>query len=239
LSLRTRRTTNEEAYQIIRGMKKIVRLSVGSSHDLFGPNNTMKLLRPHFPTLTELDLGNNNIMTSAIAQEILSSCSSLVQFRVSRIEAMDIVEGHPWVCLRIQYLSAGIHLAPSTIKILQPLIFDQLSKLTRLRVLGVGHASEINFQEAMDLRLKSGLGKLSSLRLLLCISFTYTKQLMAGQDIDWMLEHWKDLVRIHGELNTYNPDINSALMHRLARYGIRVCPMAKQFRIDDHEFNLL
>ncbi|KAF9992875.1 hypothetical protein BGZ65_011697, partial [Modicella reniformis] len=197
----------------------------------------MELLQPHFPTLTELNLGNNKSMTSAMAQEILSSCSSLIKFRAPHIKATDIVEGHPWVCLRIRYLLAGIHFDPSTIEGLQPLVFDQLSKLTQLRVLDVIQGSKIISQKTMELRLERGLRKLSSLRLLLSISFINTDQMMNEQEIDWMLEHWKNLRKIHGVLNTNNPNINRALKHRLACSGIRVYPKANVFGIDDPEVN--
>ncbi|KAF9998346.1 hypothetical protein BGZ65_006152, partial [Modicella reniformis] len=80
LVLKTWGTTHEEACQIIGGMKRIVSLCIGSSQGLFGPN-TVDQLRPHFLTLTELDLAYNNNATSAMAQEILSSCLSLVAFR--------------------------------------------------------------------------------------------------------------------------------------------------------------
>ncbi|KAG0005934.1 hypothetical protein BGZ65_009780 [Modicella reniformis] len=203
----------------------------------------MELLQPHFSTLTELDLGYNNSMTSAMAQELLSSCSSLFKFRAPRIEALDIVEGKPWMCLRIQYLSAGIHFDPSTIKVLQPLIFDQLSKLTRLRVLAVGHVSEIAFQETMELRLESGLGKLSSLRLLRCIGFSNTKQMMGKQEIEWMLKHWKALERIHGQSNAYDANINDEMETRLIHCAIRTMKMMKRVMYvqysDFHEIGIL
>ncbi|KAG0005933.1 hypothetical protein BGZ65_009779 [Modicella reniformis] len=193
LSLKTQKTTDEELYQIIRGMKKIVRLSVGSSHDLFGPN-TMQLLQPHFPTLTELNLGNSNSMTSAMAQDLLSHRT---RHAVGKQQQHDECDGSRDLVLL--FVARQVQGASG---------------------LDVGQDPEIYFPKTMKLSLDRGLGKLSSLRLLLCISFINTDQNMNEREIDWMLEHWKDLRRIHGELNTNN-DINSALKRRLVRSGIR------------------
>ncbi|KAF9997791.1 hypothetical protein BGZ65_006638, partial [Modicella reniformis] len=181
----------------------------------------MDLLRPHFLTLTDLDLAYNNNATSAMAQEIMSSCPLLVTFRAPQIEAMDIVEGHPWVCFGIQQLRTLIHFNSITIRQVQPIVFDQLSRLTRLEVLNLSYLDPMGVRfgdDLLDLRLESGLDKLSSLRLLRVIEFPSTKQSMDEQEIDWILEHWKFLRRIDGVLNAFDPDINKALRQRLEQH---------------------
>ncbi|KAF9938983.1 hypothetical protein BGZ65_011779 [Modicella reniformis] len=213
--------TNEETFKIISSMRRITLLSIDGKGSLFAAD-TIVQLRPHFHSIRELDLAFNRGLTSAMAQEILSSCPLLVKFSVPQLKAIDVAEGNPWVCFGIQELSACIYFDPATIKEVQPLVLDQLSRLTRLEELKLGHPTEAVFQKAMDLRLESGLGKLSTLRRLRYIRFTNTRQKMGEKEIEWILEHWTSLEEILGVLNPYNPGICKALMERLESHGISI-----------------
>ncbi|KAF9986367.1 hypothetical protein BGZ65_007874 [Modicella reniformis] len=109
----------------------------------------------------------------------------------------------------------------------QPLVFEQLARLTQLQKLYVTWNPKPNleddepvFQGSVDLRLDYGLGKLSSLRMLREISFVDTVQQMGEQEIDWILEHWKCVEEIYGELDSWNPDKDKALKERLALNGV-------------------
>ena len=147
-----------------------------------------------------------------MAQKVMSFCSLLTTLKGVTIDATDIVHGEPWVCLKLKVLQLEFRFDPSTIGHVQPLVLDQLSKLSRLEELQVFSWQQCQPEfEAFDLRLEHGIGKLSTLRLLRTFSFGIAKQEMREQEVDWILDHWKSLDRIKGTLNTIDPEINSTL----------------------------
>ncbi|KAF9952312.1 hypothetical protein BGZ65_005351 [Modicella reniformis] len=113
---------------IIRGMKQIHvfrMLCVWTVE----PHH-LDLLRPHLDTITEMDLGE--AATSDIIQEILCSSPMLKRFTANHINGTDVAEGQPWVCLGLEELDLGFIFKPSTVHHVQPSVFEQLSRLTRI-----------------------------------------------------------------------------------------------------------
>lgn len=109
----------------------------------------------------------------------------------------------------------------------QPLVFDQLSRLTRMENLELDYyarpfalSRQPTFQETVDLRLTMGLGKLSTLQELEKFSFDDTKQMMGKREIEWILEHWKYLRSLRGTLDFLSPVVNSALRKMLEEDGV-------------------
>ncbi|KAK3810179.1 MAG: hypothetical protein J3Q66DRAFT_373217 [Benniella sp.] len=182
----------------------------------------MDLFRPHFSNLQNLNVCQATTFTSAMTQEVMSSCPLLTSFKGVTIDAIDITQGRPWTCLKLKLLKLGFCFDPSTIDRMQPLVLDQLSRLTRLEDLEVysWRQEPLNFQEGFDLRLEHGLGKLSTLRQLRILDLGDSKQNMGEQEVDWIIEHWKCLVRIYGRLNTMAPNVEKALAERLNRHDI-------------------
>ncbi|KAF9980320.1 hypothetical protein BGZ65_005244, partial [Modicella reniformis] len=117
---------SNEMSAIIRGMKQIHVFQM-SCVSTFEPHH-MDLLRPHLDTITEIDLSRAE--TCDIAQEILSSSPMLKRFRAARINGTDVAKGQPWVCLGLEELEIEFILDPSTIYHVQPLVFDQLRRLS-------------------------------------------------------------------------------------------------------------
>ncbi|KAK3810254.1 MAG: hypothetical protein J3Q66DRAFT_405010 [Benniella sp.] len=222
-------STNEDLTRIMEGMRRITELSMGGGPGLFR-SNSMEQLRPHFQHLKLLNLGSAKDVSSQMAQEVLSSCPLLVKLRVPQIDAMDIVQGQSWVCLGLRELSVFFSFDPSTIEFSQTLVMDQLSKLTRLEELNLawerpsGATVGPMFQESIDLRLENDLGRLWNLRRLRHISFTYTKQKMGEQEINWILEHWRSLELLFGVLNYESPFMERRLKQRLHNHGLIVGP---------------
>ncbi|KAG0005412.1 hypothetical protein BGZ65_011212 [Modicella reniformis] len=218
--------TNNDLSQIMAGMAQIKVLNIGCSWDAFGRNST-DLLRPHFSGLKELRLGFSITETGPLGQEIMSSCPLLEKLTVPRINAVDIVRGPPWVCLRLKQLSAKFCFHPKSVELLQPLVFDRLSKLIRLEDLCIDKISDdsllikLHLQETFDLRLVRGLGKLSTLRSLCVLSFLDTEQSMGQEEVDWMLKHWTSLADISGTFNMSEPRFDAKLRERLEDRGIR------------------
>ncbi|KAK3810251.1 MAG: hypothetical protein J3Q66DRAFT_352631 [Benniella sp.] len=192
-------TPNASLSKIMAGMQRITSLKLTNLGDSFG-SNCMDILRHHFSNLKELDLLDRGF-TSPMAQEVLSSCPLLEVLKVVRIDATDVAAGRPWVCLGLKRLAACFRFDPTTIDQLQPLVFDQLSKLSRLEELNVDGRSAgsswrfLAFQETFDFRLEMGLDKLSTLRLLRDFSFCYTRQRMTEEEIEWITKHWRRISR--------------------------------------------
>ena len=208
----------DDVASIVSGMQRIVAFEALLL--LFTPR-MMDLLRPHFIHLQTLDLFTAPGFTSAMAQEVLSSCPSLTTFKGCNIHANDIARGQPWVCLKLKVLELRLLFDPWGFSQTQPLVFDQLSKLTLLQELYV-YSLETK-GPMLDLRLERGLERLSTLWSLRFLDLSHIKlQMMQQQEIDWMLKHWKNLERVLGKLNTQIPVLDTRLKMRLKRHGIVV-----------------
>jgi hypothetical protein len=214
--------------RIIGGMKQISALCVVDSVGPFEPE-WFQSLQPHFSGLKTLEIDNTTQVTSSMVQEIMSSCPLLEVLKVPRIEASDIVSGKPWICVRLRMLKTNLRFTSCILADAQPLVFDQLSKLTRVEVLRFDSfedsrtkSSSTALRLKLDLRLEMGLGKLSTLQVLRDIHFQDIEQMMGEKDIEWMLEHWKCLSRVYGVLNNESHEANEALGEMLRSHNIVV-----------------
>ncbi|KAF9425499.1 hypothetical protein BGZ76_003207 [Entomortierella beljakovae] len=221
--------------EIIRTMKGITALRLGEG---FGQLSFVEL-RPHLATVQELGLITCSHVTSAMVQEILSSCPLLTTLAAPRINAEDIATGKPWVCTELTQLSVCIEQDPSMADDVQPLIFEQLSRITRLEKLQLnvpvylnnnmansGHENRTSngtplprLQDSIDLRLEKGLHMLSSLEMLRVFEFMGTTQCLGVDEVDWMLTHWQFLEAVSGLLNS-NQTRNDELADRFREYGV-------------------
>jgi hypothetical protein len=216
IALWTFSSDEDDVASIVSGMQRIIAFEALLL--LFTPR-MMDLLRPHFIHLQTLDLFTAPGFASAMAQEVMSSCPSLTTFKGCRIHADDIAGGQPWVCLKLKVLELRILSNPWTLGYTQPLVFEQLSKLTLLQELYV-YPWEPN-RLALDLRLDRGLGRLSTLRSLRFLDLSHsTMQMMQQQEIDWVLKHWKNLKRILGKLDAERLAHDMMLKMQLKHHGI-------------------
>ncbi|KAG0220901.1 hypothetical protein BGX31_010401 [Mortierella sp. GBA43] len=216
---------DEVILKLFAGIQQAIHLQLQMPPSL-GPSS-LEILQPHFSTLRKIDLRNrpNDFVICPLAQEILSSCPVLEDFRSTQIQATTIAEGRPWVCLRLQELHLDIWFNPNTIHDTQPHVLDNLSKLTRLRSLTVWsdpmyRNMDRNERVAMDLRLKYGLGKLSTLRSLEYISWGRSEQWMGEHECQWILDHWKSMWIVSGKFNALAPQMDELLLNRFHERGI-------------------
>ncbi|KAI8348086.1 hypothetical protein B0O80DRAFT_429803 [Mortierella sp. GBAus27b] len=215
--------------RIIGGMKQISSLCVVDTVGSFEPEWFQSLQR-HFSGLKTLEIDNTTQVTSSMVQEIMSSCPLLEELKVPRIEASDIVSGKPWICVRLRVLKTNLRFTSCILADAQPLVFDQLSKLTQVEVLHFDSfegysrtkSSATALRLKLDLRLEMGLGKLSTLQVLRDIHFQGIEQMMGEKDIEWMLEHWKCLSRVYGVLNNESREANEALGEMFRSHNIVV-----------------
>ncbi|KAI8348159.1 hypothetical protein B0O80DRAFT_463852 [Mortierella sp. GBAus27b] len=180
--------------------------------------DSLDLLQPHASSLRTIDLRGRyrTLETCPIAQAILSSCPVLEVFCSTEIHGETIVTGKPWVCLKLQVLHLDIFFEANTIRDTQPRVMDQLSKLTRLRRLAVWADVFDGFvcragRVPLDLRLEQGLGKLSTLRSLEIFDWGISEQRMGEQECQWMLDHWKRLKQVVGDLHSFDAKMHAFL----------------------------
>jgi hypothetical protein len=190
----------------------------------------MELVRPHFSYLRKLDFQIDSGLKSSMAQEILSSCPLLEEFAAFRMDATDIAVGKRWVCMKMVSLSVSFRFSHGTIGTIdnQPIVLDQVSRLTRHETLRLDDNPEgiygswlddIDCKDSLDLRLKRGLGKLSTLRSLSCLSLKNTHQMMGQQDVEWMVKHWTRLFQVHGTMH-HRRDIDMELKRLLIMHDV-------------------
>ncbi|KAK3823250.1 MAG: hypothetical protein J3Q66DRAFT_331247 [Benniella sp.] len=182
------------------------------------------LFRPYFSNLRVLTILTDMSAKSPLAQIIMSSCPLLEELAAPNVDALVVVEGAPWVCSRLKVLDLAFCFNPhNAVNQLQPLIFDRLSKLTRLEELCMmGPSRRYNIGGTVDLRMTCGLGKLSTLRLLRSVIIRGITLKMDDKEVDFILTYWKSLTMFSGKLNTLNEAFNEALEERLKKGGIKI-----------------
>ncbi|KAG0223843.1 hypothetical protein B0O80DRAFT_502208 [Mortierella sp. GBAus27b] len=220
--------------KIIQGMEHITSLTFWQSGSMLGLAS-LDLLRSRFHHLKVLDVKLTPDISSRFSQEVLSSCPHLEKFMGGRIDAIDILKGSPWICLQLKYLELHFHFESNTIRLLQPVVLDQISRLTRLvglHIMGCPNGlCDPSKHVSLDLTLENGLGTLSTLRMLRVVVIT-TAQRMCGQEISWMIEHWSGLGHLYGILNMQEVLVDEALRKRLIEHGIlgsAIVPMGDVF----------
>ncbi|KAK3823246.1 MAG: LOW QUALITY PROTEIN: hypothetical protein J3Q66DRAFT_331240 [Benniella sp.] len=209
----TKEISNEVFTRLIQSLPlRINTLSIGFSRIVLNMDFAT-LFRPHFSNLRDLEALADANIKSPFAQLVMSSCPLLEKLTAPHVDALVVTEGGPWV-LKVLNLTFCFD-PPST-----PLVFDRLSKLTRLEELRMlGPRKQYNI---VELTIEYGLHKLSTLRLLRSITHRPMVERMGDTEVDWMLEHWKSLTVFDGDLNTHDPALRGALQRRMKKHGIKV-----------------
>lgn len=97
--------TSNDVLGIAQGMQQIV--SFGFSVYKLQPELFLVALRPHFNSRKKLAVDIFVEMPDRFIPEILSSCPMLEIMEAPTVNAKDIVEGKPWVCLNLRELRMG------------------------------------------------------------------------------------------------------------------------------------
>ncbi|KAF9425910.1 hypothetical protein BGZ76_003024 [Entomortierella beljakovae] len=209
---------DEYLTEIIGSMRRITTLNM--SRNDFG-ESSFKALRVHFSTLTKISLWACPEVTSSMLQEILCSCPLLEDLKGNTILARDIVGGGAWVCHSMRALEICFSFNKNE-QDFQPKVFERLSQFNLLEKFSIGGMIFWRKKlplEALDLRLESGLGKLVHLKNLKSVNCYNTTQAMKETDILWMVENWKNLSKLSGELNQ-DQKTKSSLHALLRSHGV-------------------
>ncbi|KAF9917873.1 hypothetical protein BX616_011012 [Lobosporangium transversale] len=214
---------------VIQGMTHIQKLCIPDAQ--FGPLS-MNALRPHFPHLQYLNITAHKLITGPFIPEILASCPRLEHLEADHVWGEDILEGKPWACtLSLKHLEIYFELpAPpmtSKTKEIQLNIFSRLAQLQNLEVLDVGNREPFwpsARRGTLVFRLENGLGTLAPIRRLrrLHVGMSHDQD-MGIDEVQWMIEHWKNLKLLDGKINEHS-DVNGDVRATLANAGIQVLP---------------
>ncbi|KAF9580498.1 hypothetical protein BGW38_002840 [Lunasporangiospora selenospora] len=96
---------------------------------------------------------------------------------------------------------------------------DMASSLPNVST-GCGHCDSLPLScQGLELTLKSGLDELKTLKRLRMVRFTGTEQLFSRDDIEWMVEHWRELRVLQGRLHS-NAEEEAELEQLLGQHKI-------------------
>lgn len=220
---------------VLSGISRLVTLHAEKSG--FGLK-CLEGIAKHHTTIKTLNLAMCSLVNSSMIQTILSSMTALEYLNTGRIHYLDIVNGSPWVSLRLQRLVIGINMETATrttsqknhgdtgalFASQQRMVFRRLSTLDRLVVLDLispGSIGSTGYGRTLDLRLDEGLDTLSTLKQLESFSFKSYHQQMKMSDIQWMITSWPRLRKLAGRFSS-DPDRFYEFKHTLNNHGIRV-----------------
>ncbi|KAG0273515.1 hypothetical protein BGZ95_010679 [Linnemannia exigua] len=157
----------------------------------------------HFDSLKTLAAQGGGLLSSQMALEVLQGCAHLEEFRANKINLRDLRSSpQPWVCLGLKHLQVTFASDPRDPDA-DSIMFDQLSRLTRLEVLDMKSYGSIStglpsFAKASPAwRVENGLLQLSTLTQLRVFRIQkYARgRIMEWRvdDFEWMLDHWPKL----------------------------------------------
>ncbi|KAF9906585.1 hypothetical protein EC991_000461 [Linnemannia zychae] len=197
------------------------------------PSGFQQLKERQFDSLRTLKIFAGCGFTSKMTLEVLTSCVNIEVFRSTHIYAHDLDPQTPWVCKRLRSLTVCIlhrESAPNRVE-LDLNVYAQLAQLTNLTRLDLSqypmgyvlNDPEFHLMDAMntlDIRLKAGLGKLSTLRKVRFFGFGGSFQITSEAEILWMLENWRDLNSVTGQLDVSSSVALKALSDRGVSYQL-------------------
>ncbi|KAG0285161.1 hypothetical protein BGZ96_010534 [Linnemannia gamsii] len=185
----------------------------------FGPKTYKCLNEVHFSHLRDIRIRLIPGATSAMVQEILTECVHLVRLDAPHVFVRDIVtSSRPWGCLRLQTLVVCIAKQVDDEAEWEKRVFEQIGKLKRMVILDL-QRNPYSFDQALhtlnlsgsvssndsspaDDFVATGSGGIRSWSGLLQLkefSFDGDRQWMGVKELEWMIEHWKELTYITGD----------------------------------------
>ncbi|KAK3823477.1 MAG: hypothetical protein J3Q66DRAFT_331954 [Benniella sp.] len=178
------------------------------------PDLITLLRESHFKTLTKMDLsmavGALNpkcyvMGIPSLVQEVLQSCPLLEHITAKTITTTVIINGEPWVCLRLKEFKVMID---TEFWKTEPerqsrchAVFEQLGQLRQLRVFDFRRHDLFPRTRPyfpLPLELRFGLGRLSRLEDIEVIGFNGPQDIRMA-DLEWVLRSWPQLVAMYGE----------------------------------------
>ncbi|KAI8348067.1 hypothetical protein B0O80DRAFT_429791 [Mortierella sp. GBAus27b] len=221
LCLDDTKVSDQDLSIIIGKMQRIIGLSVAHTH--FN-SMSMTALQPHLHWLQRLNISGtledmDDVTSSEFTIMVLKSCPQLEFLKANGVPAEYLMNDAPWACeksLRILELSFEITPIQEEHDSQQEAIIGRLMKFVNLERLEMSNSwsgSPIGFQ------LRHGLAKLATLTKLQELILPSKPQLLSIHDVEWMIEHWKNLKSIAGTL-CWSHDDPQTLIDRFSVAGI-------------------
>ncbi|KAI8345518.1 hypothetical protein B0O80DRAFT_472896 [Mortierella sp. GBAus27b] len=209
--------------QIIGKMTRITGFSVSGTGFNIQP---MSALRNHFHGLRRLDIAQlfkvDDRTCSEFTIEVLKSCSQLESLKARAIPADYLMDNAPWACettLRILKVNFEIIPKPGGNGPQQMAIMRRLSKFVNLERLDMSD----NWRWR-PIQLSYGLKKLAAMTKLQEIILPVEGQLLSLDDVEWIIEHWRDLKSIRGVVG-WKGD-SKTLIAKFSEAGIGTCKLS-------------
>ncbi|KAF9954625.1 hypothetical protein BGZ72_004442 [Mortierella alpina] len=197
-------TLDTQIAKVLQAMKRVIEFQ---SHTNDFGLESFDALRPHFSTLTSLDIQHCEDMTSPMVQTVLCSCPVLQTLLVDWMWATDAIhsdkeeEGKKkWLCCStLTSLSLSFRFREGETS-LQPKVYESLARLTRLEgFMMAKQYRELHGEQGLLLLLEHGLGKLTTWKHLRYINFYHDPDQVLGEaEIAWVVEHWRELGMVFG-----------------------------------------
>ncbi|KAF9154989.1 hypothetical protein BG015_011404 [Linnemannia schmuckeri] len=157
-------------------------------------------------SIVSLNLDGARGIQSPSLDLLLRTCGSLRSLRAEGVvlNGRDLVKDSRWASRGLETLVIEIEIwsAPAggeseSVEVVRERVYDYLSDLTRLQVLGLGGGHRVGGSApGVDLTLGSGLAKLVSLH---CLEELHIRSLFRAiqvDDVAWMVENWPRLWRL-------------------------------------------
>ncbi|KAF9911840.1 Fanconi anemia group D2 protein [Linnemannia zychae] len=187
---------------VIRLLPGLTRFNASSS--MFGLDATRAIIEVRQHQIQELVLLQCPGFGPTVAQEVLRTCSRLRVFSAPAVNAVDMAQLR-WGCTGLEELDiciAGTRRLPRSNDPRHQSIYSQLALLTKLRVLRLGEVTDMEEGPfLLDLKVKCGLGVLSTLTRLEVLDCEKLKPVMEFFDLQWVILHWKSLRRLVGSVH--------------------------------------
>ncbi|KAF9363055.1 hypothetical protein BGX34_005002 [Mortierella sp. NVP85] len=203
------------------GLGNIVDLRLG--HQQWG-EQTYQAIALHYGNLVKVDLSSSYHTSSPVILDFLCFCPRLEFLSARAVYAKDIVERGPWICLQLRVLTTLI-LVGEEDRDLQPAVFERLSTLVQLKELMMlgGSSMEPFNGSLLEFRLDQGMGQLASLQNLAKLTFRVPYFQLEIQEVEWMMETWKNLKCITGDLHS-DREANAELVRVIKSRGLNKKP---------------
>ncbi|KAG0296569.1 hypothetical protein BGZ98_000927 [Dissophora globulifera] len=189
-------TEDADLAQVIASMHQATKIEIFSGS--FGPL-CFAALQHHAATLQHL---HTPITDSRMTRDILCTFPRLEYLKGPLLNAKDIVEGGPWACTSLKYISVKISFNNEDDD-LEPVVFERMSRLVHLEEFDnrFYYPPGATPEHGLRFRLQSGMAALANLSRLRIVRLDPNIQAMDLDDVRWIIDHWKRLETIRGNLS--------------------------------------
>ncbi|KAG0229167.1 hypothetical protein BGX31_006295 [Mortierella sp. GBA43] len=215
------KVSDQELSTIIGGIRRITGLSVASTHFNI---QSMTALRNHFHWLRRLNTADmlgivDDTTCSEFTIQVLKSCPRLERLKAEGVSAEYLIDDGPWACERsLRILEVCFEILSDHVN------HDSQQEAAMGRLMRFVNLERLDFSngwygQSIEFQLERGLEKLATLTALQELVLPSKMLRLSLDDVEWMIEHWRNLKSIEGSL-VRNHDDPLNLVDRFSEAGI-------------------